>query len=96
MLSGNFSFSRWEMYMRHEPEPHVLLFKVSLISYKDNSRVTSPPPTRVADYITPTSCSLLSSFPQREKDYDQKHPPLTERRVQPQLQQRQTASQTSS
>lgn len=22
---------RWQMYMRHEPEPHVLLFKVSQI-----------------------------------------------------------------
>ncbi|GHJ88274.1 hypothetical protein NliqN6_4676 [Naganishia liquefaciens] len=49
----------WQMYMRHEPEPHVLLFK-------------------------------------REKDYDQKHPPLTERRSQPQAQQRQAVSQNSS
>ncbi|KAJ9112399.1 hypothetical protein QFC20_002186 [Naganishia adeliensis] len=51
--------SVWEMYMRHEPEPHVLLFK-------------------------------------RDKDYDQKHPPLTERRTQPQVQQRQAVTQNSS
>ena len=72
--------------MRHEPEPHVLLFKVG-------TRILSPLFPSIA-FLTKSFLSALPS--QRDKDYDQKHPPLTERRTQPQVQQRQAVTQNSS
>lgn len=67
------------MYMRHEPEPHVLLFKVSL-GPRNRSVICLDADDLEPVWLAPLYAPNTSVSLQRDKDYDRKHPPLGERR----------------